>query len=158
MFVLEWQPFAVMQSCDCLGASTQLEVTFANMAEWEAFLAAIPYQEHVKWSQRMQKMVVDGSPVWQVHRSVDVWGGADAADSASTSSSMFSRNSSGSNGSQLIITDEVSLHTLMNRHTSVACLLLPQLRGRWLVCQYRQKPSTMKVDVPFAFITYRWSV
>eukprot|EP00775_Hariotina_reticulata_P012955 gene12955-13084_t len=78
------------------------------MAEWEAFLAAIPYQEHVKWSQRMQKMVVDGSPVWQVHRSVDIWGGADAAGSASTSSSMLSHSSSVSNGSQLIITDELS--------------------------------------------------
>lgn len=47
-----------------------MEVTFDSMAQWEAFLAAIPVAEHRHWTQRMQRLVVDGSPVWQVHRSV----------------------------------------------------------------------------------------
>lgn len=47
-----------------------MEVTFDSMAQWESFLAAIPMTEHRNWTQRMQQLVVDGSPVWQVHRSV----------------------------------------------------------------------------------------
>ncbi len=48
----------------------ELEVTFSSLAEWEAFLSAVPFAEHKAWTQRIQGMVVDGSPVWQVHRSV----------------------------------------------------------------------------------------
>jgi hypothetical protein len=43
-----------------------MEVTFDSMAEFEAFLSKIPFQEHKAWTQRIASMVVDGSPVWQV--------------------------------------------------------------------------------------------
>jgi hypothetical protein len=43
-----------------------MEVTFPTMADWEGFLAAIPFPEHKAWTQRIQSMVVDGSPQWQV--------------------------------------------------------------------------------------------
>jgi len=53
------------------------------MADWEAFLARVPPQLHRAWSQRVQSMVVDGSPKWEVFRVVDVpaAGGAAAAPS-----------------------------------------------------------------------------
>lgn len=60
-------------SSGCLGvpeSRLEMEVTFDSMAQWESFLAAIPMTEHRNWTQRMQQLVVDGSPVWQVHRSV----------------------------------------------------------------------------------------
>lgn len=51
----------------CVNLHTlQMEVTFGSMAEFEQFLASIPYQQHKAWTQRIQSMVVDGSPVWQV--------------------------------------------------------------------------------------------
>jgi hypothetical protein len=46
--------------------AAQMEVTFPTMADWEGFLAAIPFPEHKAWTQRIQSMVVDGSPQWQV--------------------------------------------------------------------------------------------
>ena len=48
----------------------QMEVSFGSMSEWEDFLSQIPFQEHKAWTQRIQSMVVDGSPKWEVHRSV----------------------------------------------------------------------------------------
>jgi hypothetical protein len=48
----------------------QMEVMFGSMSEWEDFLSSIPFQEHKAWTQRIQSMVVDGSPKWEVHRSV----------------------------------------------------------------------------------------
>lgn len=63
----------------------QLEVSFDTMADWEAFLSRIPAQQHRAWSQRVQSMVVDGSPKWEVFRVVDV-PAASPSETASRSS------------------------------------------------------------------------
>lgn len=31
-----------------------MEVLFPSLAEWEQFLAAIPSEQHLEWSRRMQ--------------------------------------------------------------------------------------------------------
>lgn len=33
-------------------------------------MSCVPMQQHKAWSQRIQGMIVDGSPVWQVFRDV----------------------------------------------------------------------------------------
>lgn len=48
----------------------QLEVTFPSLSEWEHFLANIPAKEHKAWSQRVQGMIVGGSPRWELYRAV----------------------------------------------------------------------------------------
>ncbi|EFJ47589.1 hypothetical protein VOLCADRAFT_120964 [Volvox carteri f. nagariensis] len=48
----------------------ELEVTFPSLSEWEHFLAAIPAKEHRAWSQRVQGMIVGGSPRWELFRAV----------------------------------------------------------------------------------------
>ncbi|KAJ9527110.1 hypothetical protein QJQ45_025194 [Haematococcus lacustris] len=50
----------------------ELEVTLSSVTEWESFLAAIPATEHKAWSQRLQGLVVDGSPCWQLYHTVDI--------------------------------------------------------------------------------------
>ncbi|GBF91479.1 hypothetical protein Rsub_04219 [Raphidocelis subcapitata] len=50
----------------------ELEIEFDSMADWEGFLSRIPAAQHRAWSQRVQSMVVDGSPKWEVFRIVDV--------------------------------------------------------------------------------------
>jgi hypothetical protein len=48
----------------------QLEVTLDTLADLEQFWASIPPTEHKAWSQRMQSLVVHGSPTWEVYRTV----------------------------------------------------------------------------------------
>ncbi|GIM00705.1 hypothetical protein Vretimale_5656 [Volvox reticuliferus] len=48
----------------------ELEVTFSSLSEWEHFLTAIPAKEHRAWSQRVQGMIVGGSPRWELFRAV----------------------------------------------------------------------------------------
>ncbi|PNW80500.1 hypothetical protein CHLRE_07g319950v5 [Chlamydomonas reinhardtii] len=48
----------------------ELEVTFPSLSEWEHFLANIPAKEHKAWSQRVQGMIVGGSPRWELYRAV----------------------------------------------------------------------------------------
>ncbi|KXZ56234.1 hypothetical protein GPECTOR_1g203 [Gonium pectorale] len=59
----------------------ELEVTWGSLAEWEQFLASIPAKEHRQadllgtafkraWSQRVQGMIVGGSPRWELFRAV----------------------------------------------------------------------------------------
>uniref|UniRef100_A0A7S3VJ29 Uncharacterized protein n=1 Tax=Dunaliella tertiolecta TaxID=3047 RepID=A0A7S3VJ29_DUNTE len=50
----------------------ELEVTFPSVSEWERFLGSVSAKDHKAWSQRIQSMVVDGSPAWHVYRSVPV--------------------------------------------------------------------------------------
>ncbi|KAF5832784.1 hypothetical protein DUNSADRAFT_11219 [Dunaliella salina] len=50
----------------------ELEVTFPSVSEWERFLGSVSAKGHKAWSQRIQSMVVDGSPAWHVYRSVPV--------------------------------------------------------------------------------------
>ncbi|KAF8071147.1 drkC [Scenedesmus sp. PABB004] len=59
----------------CLGAPEsrlEMEVTLDSLAAWEAFLAALPMDEHRAWGQRLAGVVVDGSPAWVVHRTIPV--------------------------------------------------------------------------------------
>jgi hypothetical protein len=99
-----------------------MEVTFDSMAEWEAFLSSVPFQDHKAWTQRIQSMVVDGSPVWQVHRSVPLTVtssspaaaaaaagviGAGSARPGSRSSSAGGSSMVGGGNGKLVITDQV---------------------------------------------------
>lgn len=86
-----------------------MEVTFDSMADWEAFLGALPFQEHKAWTQRIQGMVVDGSPMWQVHRSVPVMasGAAHTAASVGIVSNSPKRQAQPAASPQLVFTDQV---------------------------------------------------
>jgi hypothetical protein len=44
----------------------QLEVSFSSLSEFEHFLSLIPAREHRAWSQRVQSLVVGGTPRWEV--------------------------------------------------------------------------------------------
>lgn len=50
----------------------ELEVLFGTLAEWEGFLSRIPAREHRAWSQRIQSMIVHGSPKWEIYRSIPI--------------------------------------------------------------------------------------
>ncbi len=39
-----------------------------SLSELEQFRGAIPADLHRAWSQRAQHYIVDGSPIWQVHK------------------------------------------------------------------------------------------
>lgn len=54
----------------------QLEVGFETLAELEQFWARIPPAQHKAWSQRLQAVVVHGSPTWEVYRTVEVFASA----------------------------------------------------------------------------------
>lgn len=99
-----------------------MEVSFDSMADWEAFLSSVPFQEHKAWTQRIQSMVVDGSPVWQVHRSVPLAAASSSSAAAvaaaagdraagvpraSRSSGAGGSSTAGSGNGKLVITDEV---------------------------------------------------
>jgi hypothetical protein len=49
----------------------ELEVTFDTLAEVEQFWASIPQEQHKIWSQKIQNKIVDGSPQWELYRTVD---------------------------------------------------------------------------------------
>ncbi|KAK9814758.1 hypothetical protein WJX72_011027 [[Myrmecia] bisecta] len=49
----------------------ELEVEFDSMAELEMFWGSIPPTEHRAWGQRLQNFIIDGSPLWEIYRTVD---------------------------------------------------------------------------------------
>lgn len=51
----------------------ELEVSFGTLAELEHFWASIPAEQHQQWSKEMQKLIVHGSPVWEIYRTVDAF-------------------------------------------------------------------------------------
>lgn len=51
----------------------ELEITLETLAELEQFWATIPPEAHKHWSQRMNPCLMDGSPTWEVFRTVDVF-------------------------------------------------------------------------------------
>jgi hypothetical protein len=51
----------------------ELEVAFDTLAELEQFWASIPAEQHQQWSKEMQKLIVHGSPVWEIYRTVDAF-------------------------------------------------------------------------------------
>eukprot|EP00884_Botryococcus_braunii_P007491 jgi/Botrbrau1/16743/Bobra.0277s0001.1 len=60
----------------------ELEVEFDSFAQLEGFWGSIPPVEHKAWSQRVQNIIIDGSPRWEVVRSVPVLQETDAAASS----------------------------------------------------------------------------
>jgi len=71
----------------------ELEADFDSLADFERFLARVPAAPHRAWSQRMQGMVVDGSPRWEVYRTVGVFDGAAAAPAAAAAAGLSLRSS-----------------------------------------------------------------
>lgn len=63
----------------------ELEVEFETLAELEQFWAAIPPKLHKPWSQRMQHLVVHGSPTWELYRTVPAFGPQDLGVSVAAS-------------------------------------------------------------------------
>jgi hypothetical protein len=51
----------------------ELEVAFDTLAELEIFWASIPAEQHQQWSKEMQQLIVHGSPVWEIYRTVDAF-------------------------------------------------------------------------------------
>lgn len=51
----------------------ELEVAFNTLAELEEFWASIPQEPHKAWSQQFQNIVVHGSPVWEIFRTVEAF-------------------------------------------------------------------------------------
>ncbi|EIE23756.1 hypothetical protein COCSUDRAFT_53450 [Coccomyxa subellipsoidea C-169] len=49
-----------------------MEVDFDTLAELEAFWSSIPQQDHKAWSERARNLIINGSPQWEVYRSVPV--------------------------------------------------------------------------------------
>ncbi|KAF6254691.1 hypothetical protein COO60DRAFT_292299 [Scenedesmus sp. NREL 46B-D3] len=124
-------------SSGCLGvpeSRLEMEVSFDSMADWEAFLSAVPFQDHKAWSQRIQSMVVDGSPIWQVHRSVPLTLAASSTAAAAASAAQNAGsgalrvrgdgtgNSSmvGGGAGKLVITDEIGLEDIAAWHRQQA--------------------------------------
>ena len=62
----------------------QLEVSFPTLSDLEVFWASVPPAEHKAWSQRLQPLVVHGSPTWEVYRTVEAFPSAPAAPSAAS--------------------------------------------------------------------------
>lgn len=61
----------------------ELEVEFETLSELETFWSSIPPTKHRAWGQKLQTIVIDGSPEWQVYRTVDAF---DAITTSSTGS------------------------------------------------------------------------
>lgn len=53
-------------------ARLELEVCMESLADLESFWQQIPQQEHKAWSQRAQHFLIDGSPKWDIYRTVAV--------------------------------------------------------------------------------------
>ena len=51
----------------------ELEVTFDTIAEVEQFWASIPPELHQIWSQKIKNTIVDGSPQWEIYRTVETF-------------------------------------------------------------------------------------
>jgi hypothetical protein len=51
----------------------ELEVEFETLSELETFWSSIPPTKHRAWGQKLQTIVIDGSPEWQVYRTVDAF-------------------------------------------------------------------------------------
>jgi hypothetical protein len=85
------------------------------MADWEAFLARVPAQEHKAWSQRAQGKVVDGSPKWEVFRAVELPAGGGAASPAAPAAAAAPRagappagSAPAAGGGRLVFADKIA--------------------------------------------------
>ncbi len=64
----------------------ELEVEFESLDELERFWGSIDPQKHMSWGQKVKGVMIDGTPLWEVYRGVDPFGGGGAAPAVSTSS------------------------------------------------------------------------
>lgn len=66
----------------------QLEVEFPTLSELEQFWSLIPPGLHKAWSQRLERVIIDGSPTWEIYRTVDAFvdGGEEEEERPATSS------------------------------------------------------------------------
>lgn len=51
----------------------ELEVEFASLEALEKFWGSIPGDLHQEWSRNVADVIIDGSPTWEVYRSVDAF-------------------------------------------------------------------------------------
>lgn len=65
----------------------ELEVEFDSLAQLEDFWASIPPDLHRQWSARVQSMIVDGSPQWEIYRTVPAFLSPSIGTSTSTATS-----------------------------------------------------------------------
>jgi len=49
----------------------ELEVEFGSLDELERFWGSIDGGKHMIWSEKIREVLIDGSPQWEVYRSVD---------------------------------------------------------------------------------------
>jgi hypothetical protein len=66
-------------SIGCPESRLELEVSFDSLADLEVFWGSIPTPAHKAWGERLRRLVVDGSPRWEVFRTVPI-----LADSTTT--------------------------------------------------------------------------
>ena len=61
----------------------ELQVEFGSLEELERFWGTIPVDGHTAWSSKVAKVMIDGSPKWEVYRTIDVFypGGLQMASS-----------------------------------------------------------------------------
>lgn len=51
----------------------ELEVEFDSLEALERFWSTIPVEEHKGWSAKVGEVMIDGSPMWEIYRSIDVF-------------------------------------------------------------------------------------
>ncbi|WPT16710.1 hypothetical protein PSENEW3_00004718 [Picochlorum sp. SENEW3] len=51
----------------------ELEVEFESLEALERFWSSIPVEEHKGWSAKIGEVMIDGSPTWEIYRSIDVF-------------------------------------------------------------------------------------
>ena len=51
----------------------ELQVEFGSLEELERFWGTIPVDGHTAWSGKVAKVMIDGSPKWEVYRTIDVF-------------------------------------------------------------------------------------
>ena len=79
-----------------------MEVSFDCLAELEEFWASIPPDLHRAWSQRLQAIIVDGSPTWEVFRTVEAFPSQSAAEKT-FKGTVLQQAQSGASSSGLVV-------------------------------------------------------
>ena len=62
----------------------ELEVAFESLDELERFWGSIDPEKHMAWGQKVKGVVLDGTPLWEVYRGVDPFGGGHRAPATSS--------------------------------------------------------------------------
>lgn len=51
----------------------ELEVEFESLESLERFWSSIPVEAHKGWSAKIGEVMIDGSPTWEIYRSIDIF-------------------------------------------------------------------------------------